>query len=246
MLIKDDLIPLFVESDILTLGGKFKVAANGQIELKFQSGVDFEKVYQDVMGAQRRSFNLEEHECKICKRQQMGDKFFFLSGCQHYFCFECLKNMITLAIQENKVANLACANLECRKNLNDLDIKGMGLGKELIEKYDNMAFTHAISQMDDLGWCPLSGCGSLATIEKDINQGRCQHCDFTFCLDCKDRYHPFKRCILNRLDLGQYLAETEEILDIKERNRKAEAALMAIFLKNCAKQCPNPKCGMYY
>lgn len=81
--------------------------------------------------------------------------------------------MITIAIQENKVAHLSCADASCRKHLNDLDIKNLGLSKELLEKYENMAFTHAISQMDDLGWCPLTGCGSLATIEKDINQGRC-------------------------------------------------------------------------
>jgi len=27
--------------------------------------------------------------------------------------------------------------------------------------------------MDDLGWCPLNGCGSLATLERDQNMGRC-------------------------------------------------------------------------
>lgn len=52
--------------------------------------------------------------------------------------------------------------------------------------------------------------------------------------------------MINRLDLGQYLKETEEIRDIKERNRKAEGILMQIFLKNCAKQCPQDKCGMYF
>ncbi|TNV81070.1 hypothetical protein FGO68_gene6496 [Halteria grandinella] len=193
MLIKDDLIPLFVESDILTLGGKFKVAANGLIELKFQSGVDFEKVYQDVMGAQRRSFNLEEHECKICNRQQMGDKFFFLSGCQHYFCFECLKNMITLAIQENKVANLACANLECRKNLNDLDIKGMGLGKELSGvlqpeevttdmKERNLGANADYINIKFCAQCP--GCKSINEKKTKINAINCHNCSQLFCYIC--------------------------------------------------------------
>ena len=55
--------------------------------------------------------------------------------------------------------------------------------------------------MDDLGWCPLPGCGSLAVIEKDGNYGKCQHCEFMFCLDCRERYHPYKRCLINRLDL---------------------------------------------
>jgi hypothetical protein len=77
--------------------------------------------------------------------------------------------MITLAIKENKVAQLSCAESTCIKHLNDLDVKNLGLDKEIIEKYETMALTHAISQMEDLGWCPLAGCGSLATIEKEIN-----------------------------------------------------------------------------
>jgi len=45
-----------------------------------------------------------------------------------------------------------------------------------------MSIKHAISQMDDVGWCPLNGCGDLATIDKELNMGKCQHCDFMFCL----------------------------------------------------------------
>ena len=89
--------------------------------------------------------------------------------------------------------------------------------------------------MDDLGWCPLNGCGSLATIEREQNQGKCQHCDFTFCLECKQRYHPFKRCLINRLDLNEMLVEAQLIEDIHERNKKAEDILNTIFLKYCAK-----------
>ncbi len=100
--------------------------------------------------------------------------------------------------------------------------------------------------MDDLGWCPLNGCGSLASLEKDQCFGRCQHCEFTFCLDCKERYHPFKRCILNRLDIFDHLINSTDIEDINERNLRAEKVLNELFLKNCAKPCPNPKCGQYF
>lgn len=91
--------------------------------------------------------------------------------------------------------------------LNDLDIRNMSLNKELLEKYESLSLSHAIEQMDDLGWCPLPGCGSLANIDKESNQGKCQHCDFTFCLDCKERYHPFKRCLIHRIDLLGLISE---------------------------------------
>ena len=97
--------------------------------------------------------------------------------------------------------------------------------------------------MDDLGWCPLPGCASLATIEKDYNYGKCQHCDFMFCLDCRERYHPYKRCIVNRLDLMDLINEEQrEILD--KRNKIAEEALNVLFFRYCAKFCPNIKCGI--
>lgn len=97
--------------------------------------------------------------------------------------------------------------------------------------------------MDDLGWCPLPGCGSLATIEKDQNFGKCQHCDFMFCLDCRERYHPYKRCSINRLDLIDLITDDDKET-LAMRNKKAEEALNHLFFKYCAKYCPNLKCGI--
>jgi hypothetical protein len=45
----------------------------------------------------------------------------------------------------------------------------MGLDATLFEKYEQFSLNNAIAQMDDLGWCPLSGCGSLANIDKESN-----------------------------------------------------------------------------
>ena len=171
-----------------------------KIEVRFSSGAEFQKVYEDSIAAQRRSFNSEEHLCKICTRKLLGDRFFFLQGCGHSFCLDCLHSLVTVAIKGNKVDAIICAEASCRAPINTLDIKKMGLDQELAEKYDQMSIKHAISQMDDVGWCPLNGCGDLATIDKELNMGKCQHCDFMFCLGCKDRYHPFRRCSINRID----------------------------------------------
>jgi len=97
--------------------------------------------------------------------------------------------------------------------------------------------------MDDMGWCPLPGCGSLALIEREGNFGKCQHCDFMFCLDCRERYHPYKRCLINRLDLVDII-KAEEMEEINHKNKLAEAALNVLFFKYCSKYCPNNKCGI--
>lgn len=79
-------------------------------------------------------------------------------------------------------------------------------------------------------------------VEKEDNVGRCQHCDLRFCLDCKEQVHPFKRCMANRIDLlVQYKGKINEIV---ESNKKVEDRLNEIYIKQCTKFCPNPKCGV--
>lgn len=88
----------------------------------------------------------------------------------------------------------------------------MGLSSELVKQYEKFSLLAAIAQMDDIGWCPLAGCNSLANLEKAENTGRCQHCEFLFCLDCKGSAHPFKRCQITRVDLDETMrSEIEEI-----------------------------------
>ena len=81
--------------------------------------------------------------------------------------------MVNFNIKNGKVDQICCSEGSCKKVLNDIDIKNLGLNSELIEKYEQYSLNNAIAQMDDLGWCPLNGCGSLATLERDMNFGRC-------------------------------------------------------------------------
>lgn len=103
-------------------------------------------------------------------------------------------------VSQGSVNQLKCPT--CSKPLNDLDVKRMGLSSETVALYEKQTLHNAIASMGDLGWCPLPGCNSLANLERSENTGRCQHCEFLFCLDCKQGTHPFKRCLVHRLDLN--------------------------------------------
>ena len=133
--IQNELMDQFLESDAFTSNKKLKRAGD-KIEVRFSSGADFQKVYEDSITAQRRSFNSEEHLCKICTRKLLGDRFFFLQGCGHYFCLECLHSLVTVAIKGNKIDAIICSEASCKAQINTLDIKKMGLDIELAEKYD--------------------------------------------------------------------------------------------------------------
>ena len=127
-----------------------------------------------------------------------------MSGCEHYFCKDCIKDMVVLKIKEGQIAQLTCPHASCKKMLNDRDIKNLSLDQELMKKYEKLSVENAIAQMDDMGWCPLPSCSQLAHIDKDLNMGKCTFCDFRFCLDCNDSYHPGKRCPINRVDLMDF------------------------------------------
>jgi hypothetical protein len=98
--IQDELMQAFIDSDAFSQKGtRFHRNSHGHIEVKYNSSLEFQKVFEDSVAAQRRSFNMEEHQCKICMRKLLGDKFFFLSGCEHYFCQECIVEMVTLSFK---------------------------------------------------------------------------------------------------------------------------------------------------
>jgi len=122
-----------------------------------------------------------------------------------------------------------------------MDIKRVGLDKNMLEKYEEFSVQNAIADMDDMGWCPIPTCGSIAMIEVNENSGRCNHCEHHFCIDCKKHVHPGKRCYIHRIDM---LVEYAPLMtEITEKNTLMENRLNEIYFKNCTKPCPNKKCG---
>ena len=63
---------------------------DGNITLTYDSSSCFQEAYDQSQESYKRAFDLEEHYCGICMRDLLGDKFTFLSGCEHFFCTECL------------------------------------------------------------------------------------------------------------------------------------------------------------
>jgi E3 ubiquitin-protein ligase RNF14 len=114
--IQEELIPAFLDSDSFSQkNSRFHRNSQGHIEIKYTSSNEFQKVFDSSVEAQRRSFNMEEHQCKICFRKLLGDKFFFLSGCEHYFCLECIVSMVTLNFKNGEIAKICCAESSCKK-----------------------------------------------------------------------------------------------------------------------------------
>ena len=130
--IQDEMIQEIIEE----CPDKLPTDGDGNITLAYESSALLQEAYDQSQVSYRRVFDSEEHYCGICMRNLLGEKFTFLSGCEHFFCTECLTDMAVTQIESGKVTMIHCGDIDCRRNLNDLDMRNLGLSKEMREKYD--------------------------------------------------------------------------------------------------------------
>lgn len=69
-----------------------------------------------------------------------------------------MQDFVVQKIQDGQVAKLMCPCSDCKRPLNDRDIKNLNLDSELVKLYEKVSLENAISQMDDMGWCPIPSC----------------------------------------------------------------------------------------
>jgi len=74
---------------------------------------ELEQACDEAKAAYKRSFDSEEHTCDICTRSLLGEKFTFLSSCEHFFCTECLSDMIHEKIEAGQIRLIKCAVAAC-------------------------------------------------------------------------------------------------------------------------------------
>ena len=80
-----------------------QLSTKNEVHLEYASENEFQKVFDQSQKAFKRKFDAEEHFCKICARNLLGDKFFFLSGCEHFYCLECIRELVTLKVESGQI-----------------------------------------------------------------------------------------------------------------------------------------------
>ena len=109
------------------------------------------------------------------------------------------------------------------------------MSEELIHKVTLFSINKAIDQMPDYGWCPDKEGQGPAEIDELRNIGKCTECRFKFCIQCKAKFHPFKRCPI----AVALLDNTKS--SIKAAKSIVDQHLSMLYIQNCSKQCP--KCS---
>ena len=118
-----------------------------------------------------------------------------LYSCEHVFHTECLQQYFQSEINQSKCP-LVCPVIECRKILSTSDIKQV-LSDEMIAKYEKYYMMNAISEQNDIIWCPNPECNYAFSIEDtnaDVKDYNCEMCGKHYCLNCQVPFHEGMTC----------------------------------------------------
>lgn len=133
--------------------------------------------------------------CPVCYAMRSKSLFPEISTCEHRSCFECLRQYMTIEINESRV-NLTCP--ECSERFHPNDIKLILNNDALMAKYDEFTLRRTLVADPDCRWCPAPDCGYavIASGCASCPKLQCERpgCNTEFCYHCKQIWHPNLTC----------------------------------------------------
>lgn len=133
--------------------------------------------------------------CPVCYAMRSKSLFPEISTCEHRSCLECLRQYMTIEINESRV-NLTCP--ECSERFHPNDIKLILNNDVLMAKYDEFTLRRILVADPDCRWCPAPDCGYavIASGCASCPKLQCERpgCNTEFCYHCKQIWHPNLTC----------------------------------------------------
>ncbi|XP_054152755.1 uncharacterized protein LOC128951533 [Oppia nitens] len=157
--------------------------------------------------------DLTKFECDICADDFPVDSAVSY-GCEHRYCEDCVRNTMTVAIDDNRIESLACPATDCTAEATQQLVRRI-VGQELYNRYDLLLLKAAVGAMPDVHNCPNTECGAMVVTEMDLAIGNCTRCGLAFCTSCMKPYHGGYDCQLKT-------EEREEMIQIYQSELIAE------------------------
>ncbi|KAJ8768752.1 hypothetical protein K2173_023656 [Erythroxylum novogranatense] len=141
--------------------------------------------------------------CVICLEDADAEHIFSVDGCQHRYCFSCMKQHVEVKLLHGMVPK--CPHVDCKAELN-VDSCGKFLTSKLI-KVMRQRIKEASIPVTERVYCPYPRCSALMSkkeifaLEGIAGAGRCTECSRLFCINCKVPWHNNMTCdIYKRLN----------------------------------------------
>ncbi|WJX28662.1 RBR-type E3 ubiquitin transferase [Trifolium repens] len=167
--------------------------------------------------------------CEICTDTKTMRDAFYISGCSHVYCSDCVAMYICSKLDDN-ITNIGCPVPGC-SGLLEPEYCYSILKPEVFERWGK-ALCEALIDVSEKFYCPFADCSALLINDgtEAVGNTKCPHCNRMFCAQCKVPWH-------NGIECSEF-----EKLHTDERGRE-DVMLVNLAKKKNWQRCP--KCRIY-
>lgn len=184
--------PIDFESELWDQGVSWDHEADWQ---SMQNAIPMLRSYNSHEG--KRIFDQQYHCCLICDHEGCGQTDFTqISTCAHFTCNECIASIINVNLSSGQLASIKCPTLGC-KQLLDLSI----IRKYVSSDQDYNRYQDYLKQQRGLVKC-LRCPDGWSFVDNLTRSTFCSTCYYSFCLFCRNQFHPGVNCDDNNAKRG--------------------------------------------
>ncbi|CAK8538290.1 unnamed protein product [Lathyrus sativus] len=131
--------------------------------------------------------------CEICTETKTMKEAFYISGCSHAYCSDCVANYIGSKLEDN-VINISCPVPECKGSLEAQFCQNI-LPVGVSEKWSK-ALCEALNNVSQKFYCPFPDCSAILINDetKAVRNSECPNCNRMLCAQCKVPWHDGIKC----------------------------------------------------
>jgi E3 ubiquitin-protein ligase RNF144 len=180
-------------------------------------------------GESSKSNNDVPFICEICTETKTTNDAFFIIGCSHAYCSDCVTMYVRSKLDDN-VINVRCPVSGCSGLLEAEDCRSI-LPADVFDRWGK-ALCEAMFDVSEKFYCPFADCSALLINDgtEEVRASECPNCRRYFCAKCRVPWHDGIEC------------SDFEKLNADERG-KEDVMLMKLAKDKKWRRCPN--CRFY-
>lgn len=173
--------------------------------------------------------NVGQIECSVCFEDDQDE--ITALGCNHYFCNDCWKTHIQVALKEGRSLDITCMQHKCKELMPDYIVRKV-VDMDTYKKYSAFLSKGFVESNANMKWCPKPGCTNAVDITQSFREGKCVvakcECGYKFCFLCSEDSHTPASCGMMK-EWAKKCADDSETYNWIAANTK---------------DCPQKNCGV--
>ena len=136
-------------------------------------------------------------QCPVCMDDVEKGGQVCIFGCGHRLCFTCAGTFVATKVRDGQVSReaLKCALPDCATPLAPHEVRGcIAEDGELLKRYERFGLQRFLENSgDSIFYCPGKGCEYVVDAgpaRERAEEFSCPLCKSSFCLRCKEKWHP--------------------------------------------------------